>query len=265
MTSIVTITKLDKIAGDNGFDLRHEPLGGWLPYASTRAPLRIWLTVTVDTPARWVAAFSQAHVATALAEHGTSLTWAATGLAIAPPAGATAYREVADYDAMHAMIARAYILSRTLPNELLLQFEAQTEALPKATEVERLVVQRVGQEMYRMALLAYWKGRCAVTGLAVPELLRASHIKPWASCATDAERLDVYNGLLLAPHLDAAFDRGFITFANDGTLLVSATLDADAQRLLGFAPTMRLDALTDHHRKYMAWHRDHVFKGVPNG
>ncbi|MDC0682621.1 HNH endonuclease signature motif containing protein [Sorangium atrum] len=50
-----------------------------------------------------------------------------------------------------------------------------------------------------------------MTGLAVPALLRASHIKPWADCETDAERLDVYNGILLAPHLDAAFDRGFIT------------------------------------------------------
>jgi len=62
-------------------------------------------------------------------------------------------------------------------------------------------------------LLDLWEGRCAVTGLAVPELLRASHIKPWADCETDAERLDVYNGFLLAPHLDAAFDLGFITVA----------------------------------------------------
>ena len=52
-----------------------------------------------------------------------------------------------------------------------------------------------------------------MTGLDVPELLRASHIKPWADCGTDAERLDVFNGLLLAPHLDAAFDAGFITIA----------------------------------------------------
>ncbi len=61
---------------------------------------------------------------------------------------------------------------------------------------------------------------------AVPaSALLASHIEPWAACETDAERLDVYNGLLLAPHLDAAFDQGFISFAADGELMVSPQLD----------------------------------------
>ncbi|MBK8265335.1 MAG: HNH endonuclease [Nannocystis sp.] len=95
--------------------------------------------------------------------------------------------------------------------ELLHTFEKQVAALPKSTEAERLVVQRVGQGLFRDGLLELWEGRCVVTGLAVPALLRASHIKPWADCESDAERLDVHNGLLLAPHLDAAFDRGFIT------------------------------------------------------
>ena len=57
--------------------------------------------------------------------------------------------------------------------------------------------------------MEYWDSKCAVTGLAIPELLKASHIKPWKD-STDEERLDIFNGLLLAPHLDAAFDRGFI-------------------------------------------------------
>jgi len=75
--------------------------------------------------------------------------------------------------------------------------------------------------------------RCAITRLAVPELLRASHIKPWAACETDAERLDVYNGLLLAPHLDAAFDQGFISVADSGDVIVSPALDVDARQVLG--------------------------------
>lgn len=62
-------------------------------------------------------------------------------------------------------------------------------------------MQRVGQDIFRQGLMECWESRCAITGLAIPELLRASHIKPWADCATDAERLDVYNGLLLAPIL----------------------------------------------------------------
>ncbi len=90
--------------------------------------------------------------------------------------------------------------------------------MPCSTEAERLVVQRVGQDLFRAALLDFWQGRCCATGLAIPELLRASHIKPWAVCADDNERLDVYNGLLLAPHLDALFDAGLMTVADDGDL-----------------------------------------------
>jgi putative restriction endonuclease len=54
--------------------------------------------------------------------------------------------------------------------------------------------------------MEYWNGRCPLTGIDQPELLRASHIKAWAACESDRERLDVHNGLLLAAHLDAAFD-----------------------------------------------------------
>jgi hypothetical protein len=60
------------------------------------------------------------------------------------------------------------------------------------------VRQRVGQEVFRAALIDYWGGACAVTGLALPEVLRASHSQPWADCTTDEERLDVFNGFLLA-------------------------------------------------------------------
>lgn len=52
----------------------------------------------------------------------------------------------------------------------------------------------------------FWSGRCGVTGIDQPELLRTSHIKPWAVCATDDERMAPINGLLLAANWDAAFD-----------------------------------------------------------
>src|SRR5204863_6464648 len=116
------------------------------------------------------------------------------------------------------------------------------------TEVERLVVERVGQQIFRDGLLEYWQGRCAITGLAVPELLRASHIKAWAECASDAERLDVFNGLLLAPNLDAAFDKGFITVADDGEVVVSAALGTADRRALGVEALLRVGGLSEGHR-----------------
>jgi putative restriction endonuclease len=87
--------------------------------------------------------------------------------------------------------------------------------------------------VFREALLSYWGGRCAVTGVTEPRLLRASHIKPWAKCETDAERLDVYNGLLLAAHLDAAFDVGLISFSDEGAILFSSQFTQADRSALG--------------------------------
>src|SRR4051812_37743078 len=173
MLSPFTVTLMEKAALDNGFDQELPRQADWLGYASTRAPLKLWLTRFGD--ALYVAAFSQANVAKALDGYGTP---AASPL----PPGATAARTVTDEAGLDRMVRRAFYLSRTLPDELLHAFEAKTSGLPRATEAERLVVQRVGQDIFRAGLMDYWQGRCAVSGLAVPELLRASHIKPWAAC-----------------------------------------------------------------------------------
>ena len=137
--------------------------------------------------------------------------------------------------------------------------------LPRTTEAERLVVQRVGQDIFRRGLLEYWDGRCAITGLGVPDLLRASHIKPWAHCDTDAERLDVFNGLLLAPHLDAALDTGFITVTEDGTVLLSDALPSGARSALGLDRPLNVHGLHRVHERYLRWHRSMIFRmGVEN-
>ena len=175
-------------------------------------------------------------------------------------AAPTTRSSVSDLATLHRLLRRAFQLSRTLPDGLLHVFEAETANLPRATEAERLVVQRVGQDIFRRGLLEYWDGRCAITGLDVPELLRASHITPWSDCDTDAERLDVFNGLLLAPHLDAAFDSGFITIAEDGTVLASDALPPDARSLLGLDRSLTVHGLHRAHERYMPWHRSRIFR-----
>lgn len=244
-------TRLEKAAADSGFDLPGRPEGEWLPFTSTHARLEIWLSG--DAEAHPVAAFSRADVVHALPTYG----------AVAEPAlppGAEAARRVPDIPSLHGLLRRAFQLARTLPDEILHVFEERTAGMPRATEAERLVVQRVGQDIFRERLLDYWDGRCAVTGLAVRELLRASHIKPWASCETDAERLDVFNGLLLAPHLDAAFDAGFITVADDGAVLVSPLLSAQERGSLALHTPLRIVHLAPEHRGYLAWHREREFR-----
>ncbi|HEY3357784.1 MAG TPA: HNH endonuclease [Polyangia bacterium] len=246
-----TITRLEKAAVDNGFDRKLTPQGNWIALASTHAPLRIWLTA--DDEGHPVAALSQLNVVRALGDHGTQAH-------VQLPPDALGARSVADVPSLHRLLRRAFQLSRTLPHELLQAYERRTATLPRTTEAERLVVQRVGQDVFRQGLLEYWEGRCAITGLAVPELLRASHIKPWADCETDAERLDVFNGLLLAPQLDAAFDQGFITVTQDGEILVSSRLASTDRTLLGLIPGLRVVGLADGHRGYLPWHRERVFK-----
>ena len=155
-----TRTRLEKMANDNGFDLPVEDQGDWLLIHSSRVPLRMWLSVRGGSV--YLAALSQLHVARALSEHGNELTNPI-------PKGACAVRTVSDLLSLHRLVRRAFQLSSTLPDELLHTFLRKTESLPRQTEVERLVVQRIGQDVFRQGLLDFWEGRCAVTGLAIPE------------------------------------------------------------------------------------------------
>jgi predicted restriction endonuclease len=155
------------------------------------------------------------------------------------------------YDALD----RIYRLGISLPDAPFQAFQSAVRHLPRATEAERLVVQRVGQDLFRQALLAYWGGRCPMTGIAIPELLRASHIVSWAECDTDQKRLDVHNGLLLSALWDAAFDAGLVSFGDDGAPITSPRLSEAAATALGLHVDDKLSGLTDAHRENLAWHR----------
>lgn len=172
--------------------------------------------------------------------------------------------QCANESRLHAFLSRAAALSRSLPGQAADDYQnelaAELEQLPQhlhGTEVERLVRQRIGQDRYRNAMLDYWDGACAVTGIRIPELLRASHAKPWAECASDAERLDVFNGFLLAAHLDALFDRFLISFAADGRILFAKTLDIHPLTSIGITPSLHVRRLDERHHVYLQWHRTH--------
>jgi putative restriction endonuclease len=169
-----------------------------------------------------------------------------------------------DIDALAALLRRAAELSLALPDQAAHTFrERAANALARVadqgTEVERLVRQRVGQDVYREALLDYWGGACAVTGLTLPAVLRASHAKPWADCGSDEERLDVFNGFLLVAHVDALFDRGLITFNAGGHLVIAPRLTAAHRASLHLSEGMRLRWVAPEHLPFLAWHHEHVF------
>lgn len=126
-----------------------------------------------------------------------------------------------------------------------------------STEVERVIRQRIGQDIYRESLMDYWEGACAVTGIAVPGLLRASHAKGWAECTSDAERLNVFNGFLLAAHLDALFDRHLMSFDDNGMAVFSSSIDDRLRTKLGLSGQLKLRWISPEHLPFLSWHRSH--------
>lgn len=125
------------------------------------------------------------------------------------------------------------------------------------TEKKQLISARLGQGKFRRNLFSIWKA-CAVTGLAIPDLLRASHIKPWSD-SNDFERLDPCNGFLLSSSYDAVFDNGFITFDEDGFIVVSDSLNDDELSCLGIRRDASI-ALKGDNRKYLEYHRKERFR-----
>jgi len=125
-------------------------------------------------------------------------------------------------------------------------------------EKEALIKARLGQGQFRKELISYWTC-CAVTGCEEIKLLRASHIKPWKNCDLK-EAVDLFNGLLLAPSVDAAFDKGYISFSDSGDILISEDLQNSDASALGIDKACRLRRVDKNHIPYLEYHREIIFK-----
>uniref|UniRef100_UPI003F498725 HNH endonuclease n=1 Tax=Acinetobacter tandoii TaxID=202954 RepID=UPI003F498725 len=124
------------------------------------------------------------------------------------------------------------------------------------TVKQQLINARIGQGNFRKELISMW-GKCCANGCIYIDILRASHIKPWRD-STNEERLDKFNGLLLSPNFDALFDKGLISFKDDGKILISKALSNDVRNTLGILKDTKV-ALQPSHAKYMKWHREKIF------
>ncbi|NOT05833.1 MAG: hypothetical protein HOP27_14660 [Anaerolineales bacterium] len=131
------------------------------------------------------------------------------------------------------------------------------KALDK-TEQEQIVVSRLGQGNFRRNVIRLW-GSCSVTGLQSVTLLRASHIKPWKD-SNNQERLNPFNGLLLIPDYDFLFDRGYITFKNNGSVLISQKLSPFARKIFDVDDALQLRNVFPENKEYLDFHRSEVFE-----
>jgi hypothetical protein len=231
--------RVEKVAADCGFEMMAVPCPDGLELRSARFPETVLVKLT----------------------GGKTFELTASDPSILEPQSNGQPVMVVGYGDLYVALRTMAAHARTKPNRVADEFKAKTAAMPKTTEAERLVVQRVGQGLFRSALMDYWQGRCCVTGLDVAELLRASHIGPWAQCETDEQRLDVFNGLLLAPHLDALFDQGLMTVEDDGSVRLCASMTPERRAQLGIHGTMRVAALWPAHRIYLEFHRGSVWRG----
>lgn len=125
-------------------------------------------------------------------------------------------------------------------------------------EKEAIIQARIGQGRFRTSLLEYWSS-CAVTGCEEQTLLIASHIKPWKKCDLK-EAIDVYNGILLAPSLDAAFDAGYISFTDNGEIIISNRLTNADAKALGIGKSQKLRRVVAENRPYLKYHRENIFE-----
>lgn len=128
------------------------------------------------------------------------------------------------------------------------------------TEREQLISARVGQGIFRQKLVDYWHG-CAVSRCGCIVLLVASHIKPWR-VADNTERLDVYNGLLLLPTIDRLFDKGFITFNENGRIKISSFVPQDLYPILGISSDTHICGIAPRHLPYLDYHQNNCFIGL---
>lgn len=162
---------------------------------------------------------------------------------------------------------RTAIVFRLVPKEDSAFFVgAVQDAKPAEVELGstvtlQLVEVRKKQALFRRRLLGVEKA-CRLTGVADLRFLRASHIKPWAACATGDERTDGHNGVLLTPSADLLFDRGWITFENKGALVVADALPKDVHKRLGIKLNSgrMCGAFSNQQQSYLEYHRNKVFE-----
>jgi HNH endonuclease len=131
------------------------------------------------------------------------------------------------------------------------------QAIPETVR-ETLVKSRVGQGQFRKDLLLI-ESICRVTKVDNPVHLIASHTKPWRDSSNE-ERLDPENGFMLTPTIDHLFDRGFISFENNGKLIVSDVAHIESIERMGLLHRKDINVgnFTVGQQNYLDWHRDSI-------
>lgn len=145
-------------------------------------------------------------------------------------------------------------------NELICTAEANSDI--KGEEYECLVKQRANQGVFRDQMLKRFHKRCALCSVSNESFLIASHIKPWSKSDPN-EKLSKFNGLLLCPNHDKLFDKGYISFSDEGQIMISSQLSDMDKIFLNVNDKMKIsdELISEEMKVYLYYHRTNVFKG----
>ena len=241
-------SELCDAANEHGYRISQGQAAGWLFFSSASAPGEIALAATSSGVAGPFF-LSVQHPGAARELKAAPAQPCAKG-----HAGAFI---LIDRSRLFEAVSSVYRLSMSLPTLPYEQFVKETAHLGD-TEVDRERKVRIGQDRFREALMGYWNATCPLTDIKEPELLRASHIIPWAKCESDQERLNVHNGLLLSALWDAAFDSGLVTFDDFGRPVASLKLQLRAREAMNFDAVPAL-TLSEQHKERLKWHRANIW------
>lgn len=137
-------------------------------------------------------------------------------------------------------------------------FEVRSDERKTGSDIPSVVLRRVGQALFRNDVVEHWSGCCAVHGVMPPSLLVASHITPWVQSGPD-EKVSRDNGLSLSVPLDSLFDRGLISFADDGQMLISDLVTEAIKVAFGIGvSSLRIhspEKITEKMKEHLACHR----------
>ena len=143
-------------------------------------------------------------------------------------------------------------------SEYEINLEIESKKIEGDLEKVQITKSRRGQGIFKANVRLIEKS-CRVTGVSNIKHLRASHIKPWA-VSNNEEKLDGYNGLLLSPHVDHLFDRGFISFNNKGMLLISSELNPIILDQWSIHSEKNVGPFKKMQSQYLEYHREVVFQ-----
>lgn len=166
---------------------------------------------------------------------------------------------------LHLYEYEAKVEERSLRQNKDISYENEWDYGPPAqTDSRQTVLVRHGQDTYRKNALKLWGNRCAVTQVAEPKVLIASHIKPWRE-ASDEDRVNPRNSLILSPTYDKLFDLGFITFKpHDGRIVLSSAISGANWDKLKVDDSKSLHMIPEGTERYLSYHNRHIYGFTPS-